>query len=220
MLMQSENAAPYILYLLPLQSDKLMKQFIAFCTLVLLALLLTSPRHAHAQLRVDVAPTLGYALDVPNQVGDRGSISMGALAHLYLNFDRLSLIVNPDFDYYLTDAEGITALQADINVLLSLGEPGANVLMPYIGIGGALTRVSGNDPRNNASPGAESGLMEGTDFGLNILLGSAFGQGNVRAFLQRRYTLGSHQLYFEDQDNPEPSAGFGVQSGILFRIND
>jgi hypothetical protein len=197
-----------------------MKQFIAFWTLVLLVLLLTSPRHAQAQLRIDVAPTLGYGADVPNQVGDRGSISAGALAHLYLNFDLLSLIINPDVDYYLTEAEGITALQADVNLLLSLGEPGRSLLMPYIGIGGALTRVSGNDPRTDASPGVESGLMEGTDIGLNLLLGSAFGQGNVRAFVQGRYTLGSHQLYYEDQDNPSPSAGFGVQSGILFRITD
>jgi hypothetical protein len=197
-----------------------MKQFIAFCTFILLVLLLASPRHAQAQLRIDVAPTLGYGADVPNQVGDRGSMSVGALAHFYLNFNSLSLIINPDFDYYLTEAEGITALQGDVNLLLALGEPGVNVLMPYIGIGGALTRVSGNDPRNPATPGTESGLMEGTDFGLNLVLGTALGQRNVRAFVQGRYTLGSHQLYYEDQDNPAPSAGFGVQSGILFRIND
>jgi len=147
-------------------------------------------------------------------------MSVGALAHFYLNFNNMSLIINPDFDYYLTAAEGITALQGDVNLLLALGEPGAKVVMPYIGIGGALTRVSGNDPRTDASPGAESGLMEGTDFGLNIVLGTTLGQRNVRAFVQGRYTLGSHQLYYEDQDNPAPSAGFGVQSGILFRITD
>lgn len=197
-----------------------MKQFIASATLVLLVLLLAGPQQAQAQLRIDIAPTLGYGLDVPNQVGDRGSISAGVLAHFYLNFDRLSLIINPDVDYYLTEAEGITALQGDINLLLALGSPGSSTVMPYIGIGGALTRVSGNDPRTPASPGTESGLSEGTDFGFNVLLGSSFGQGNVRAFVQGRYTFGSHQLYYDDQDNPSPSAGVGVQSGILFRLTD
>ncbi len=185
-----------------------MKQLSALSILVLL-LLAAGPHNAQAQrVRVEFAPTLGFGLHVPNQVGDKGSISAGATAHLYLRHRSVSLILNPDFDYYLTDIDGVTAWQGDLNLLLGLGR---RAFMPYVGVGAALTNVSGSD--------SFSGIESGTNFGINLLGGLRMGGGNVHPFFQGRYTLLDQSLYFKDAVTAETGAGFGVQGGLLFVLN-
>ena len=163
-------------------------------------------------IRVEAAPIVGYGLDVPNQVGDRGSLSTGALVHLYLGLfdsERVELILNPDFEYYLTDIDDVTALQADLNLLLGIAPLWH--IMPYAGLGVALTSVSGDD--------AFSGVTDGTNIGLNVLGGLRLGRGPIHPFFQVRYTAFDHNLYFEDEVTAEIGDGFGVQGGILFLLN-
>ena len=169
--------------------DHMNKQLLVV-SLLLLAVLATGATEARAQVDVDIdlAPHLGYGLAVPNQVADRGSISVGAQAHFVFALkERLSLILNPDIDYYLTRPdEDVTAFQVDGNVLLGIGSTETHV-NPYLGLGLALTRVSGNDDF--------AAFDEGGNVGLNLILGSAFGAGKVRTFFQGRWTLGEHNLY-------------------------
>ena len=188
-----------------------MKPLTIFSTLLLLFVLTaTTPKQADAQLRVEVAPTLGYGLSVPNQVGDRGSISLGAMAHLYLRQGRLSFILNPDFEYYIFDIEGVTGVQADANLLLGIGGTRA-VVMPYLGPGLAITNISGTNSL------AEN--QEGSSMGLNLVAGMRFGRGAVHTFFQGRYTLLDHELYFEDTFDPDASSSLAFQGGILFKIS-
>lgn len=190
-----------------------MKQLLAFSILTFLMLLVVSPREAQAQhIRVEAAPLVGYGLDVPNQVGDRGSLSTGVLAHLYLGLldsERIEIILNPDFEYYLADIEGVSTLQADLNVLLGVAPLWH--IMPYGGLGIALTSVSGDD--------TFSGITSGTNIGLNVLGGLRLGRGPVHPFFQVRYTAFDHNLFFEDEVTAETGDGLGVQGGILFLLN-
>ncbi|MFQ5570628.1 MAG: hypothetical protein ACE5G0_13175 [Rhodothermales bacterium] len=184
-----------------------MKKLIAFSTLLLM-LLSAGLQDAQAQrMTIDLAPFVGYGLDVPNQVADRGSVSVGALAHIRIKaLKRVSLVLNPDVDYYLTDTDA-TAFQLDGNLLLQLGR-GHSVLNPYAGLGIALTSVSGNDTR--------AALSSGTNIGLNVIVGTTFGASTPRVFFQGRATFGEHNLYIDDDE--APGSGFGVQGGIIFRL--
>ncbi len=188
-----------------------MKPFVASSILVLVLLLVAGPQQAQAQrIRLEAAPTLGYGLNVPNQVGDIGSLSIGVQGHLYLRQRRFSIILNPAFEYYLFDIDGVSGLQVDGNVLLGLGTP-RSVLMPYVGLGIALTSVSGSD--------AFSQISEGTNVGLNLIGGFRFGDGPIHPFFQGRFTIGSHDLYFTESFDPDTASGFGVQGGILFLLS-
>lgn len=188
-----------------------MKPLLTFSTLLLLVCLTGPPQDAHAQLRLEIAPTLGYGINVPNQVGDRGSISIGVMGHLYLREGRrLSLLLNPDFEYYLFDIDNVTGLQADANVLAGIGNT-RSVIMPYVGVGLAFTNISGTN--------ALAGNQEGSSIGINLMGGFRFGRGAVHTFFQGRYTLLDHELYFENTYDSDPSSSLAFQGGILFKIS-
>lgn len=188
-----------------------MKPLLTFSTMLLVLCLAVPPQEASAQLRLEIAPTLGYGINVPNQVGDRGSISIGVMGHLYLRQGRrLALILNPDFEYYLFDIDGVTGLQADANALLGLGNT-RSVIMPYLGVGLAFTSISGTNEL--------AGNQEGSNLGINLVGGMRFGRGAVHTFFQGRYTLLNHELYFENTYDSDPSSSLAFQGGILFKIS-
>ena len=189
-----------------------MKKLLALALVVALVLVIAGPKEAQAQRRIDLAPTVGYGFQVFNQVGDPGTISIGANLQFYLLEDRkkLNVILNPVLDFYLFDIEGMNGLQLDGNILLSYGRR-TTVITPYGGLGLALTSVSGTEPAPQISD-----VETGTKIGLNILGGFLLGQGSPRVITQLRYTFGSHELHRENDDSP--GSGLSYQGGIIFTL--
>ena len=213
-----------------------MKTLFAFAILLLMILFGAVPQEAHAQ-RFDLAPNVGYGFDVFNQVGDPGTISIGAQAHLYLREGdkrhvggrdkRVSLILNPAFDYYLFDINGMSGFQLDLNLLAALGRR-TSYVSPYAGLGLGLTVVTGDeDPTtgdlcpSNERPGPclISDVESGTGFGLNLLGGVLWGQRSPRVITQFRYTIGSHDLH-RDSDDASASSGLAFHGGIIFMLRN
>lgn len=193
-----------------------MKKLLVSSILLLMVVFLTSQQEAQAQ-RVDLAPSMGYGFQVFNQVGDPGTISVGARSHIYLiepdsNNTGLSVMLNPDLDWYLADIEGVSGLQLNGNVLLGFGGRRKTV-SPYVGLGLALTSVSGEE-----DPPQLSGVESGTNIGLNLIGGLLFGKASPRIFSQVRYTIGQHELH--RKNNADPSSGLAYQGGIIFFIRD
>lgn len=193
-----------------------MKKPLISSIILLMVGFLTVQQDAQAQ-RIDLAPSLGYGLRVFNQVGDPGSLSAGLKAHIYLvepdsNDTGLSLILNPDFDYYLFDIDGISGLQLSGNLLLGFGGR-QSTIAPYVGLGLALTSVSGTE-----DPPQISDVTSGSAIGLNIIGGMLFGKRSPRIFSQLRYTLGEHELHRED--NADPGSGLAYSGGIIFFLSD
>ena len=206
-----------------------MKKLLFFPLTLLMVGWLTGHQEAQAQ-RIDLAPSMGYGFQVPNQVGDPGSMSLGLRSHIYLSEPDsddtgLSLILNPDLDWYLTDIDGMSGLQLNGNVLLGFGGR-HKPLSPYVGLGLALTLMSGEEEpttvpefcREGPPPCLLSGIESGTDIGLNLIGGFIFGRRSPRIFSQLRYTLGEHALH--RNDDADPSSGLAFQGGIIFFVSD
>ena len=214
--------------------DRNMKKLFAFAILLIMILFEVGQQQAHAQ-RFDLAPNVGYGFDVFNQVGDPGTISIGAQAHFYLREGdkrheggrdkRVSLILNPALDYYLFDINGMSGLQLDLNLLAALGRR-TSLVTPYAGLGLGLTVVTGEeDPTaselcpGRVGPCLLSEVESGTGVGLNLLAGALWGQRSPRIITQFRYTIGSHDLH-RDPDDFTASSGLAFHGGIIFKIRD
>lgn len=197
---------------------------------------MAGPQEAQAQ-RVDFAPNVGYGFRVFNQVGDPGSISIGAQTHIYLRegdkrreggrSQRVSLILNPAFDYYLFDINGMSGFQLDVNALLALGRY-TSFITPYAGLGLGLSVVSGTeDPTvgdlcpapQRPGPCLISEVQSGTAIGLNLMGGILWGKRSPRVMSQLRYSIGSHELH-RDPTDFSASSGLAFHGGIIFMIND
>ena len=213
-----------------------MKKLFAFAILLLMILGGVGQQEAHAQ-RFDLAPNVGYGFDVFNQVGDPGTISLGAQAHFYLREGdqrhkggrdkRVSVILNPAFDYYLFDINGMSGFQLDLNLLAALGQR-TTLVTPYAGLGLGLSIVTGDeDPTvGDLCPSGErpgpcliSEVESGTGFGLNLLGGVLWGRRSPRVITQFRYTIGSHDLH-RDPDDFSASSGLAFHGGIIFKLRD
>ena len=186
-----------------------MKKLLVSSILLLVVGLLTTQQQAQAQ-RVDLAPSMGFGLQVFNQVGDPGTISVGAQSHIYIKEPDpgetgLSLILNPAIDLYLFDIEGMSGLQLDGNVLLGFGGR-TKFISPFTSVSGTevAPQISDVDP--------------GTNIGLNLIGGVLFGKASPRVFMQLRYTIGEHELH--RKDNADPSSGLAFHGGILFSLKD
>lgn len=182
---------------------------LSISTLLLLLALTAAPAQSQS-FEIDLMPQVGYGGRVPNQVADRGSMSVGAQVHLLFRVSQLQLMLNPVFDYYLIDADA-SGLEANVNLKLGLGSV-ETVLNPWVGIGGKLARVNGND--------AQANLVESTDFGLNLVAGSAFGAGRIRPFAEVWYTIGDINLYLEENFGDPGANSIGFHGGLSFRISD
>lgn len=192
-----------------------MKKLLVASTLLLAVIFLADKQDAHAQMRVDLAPNFGYGANVFNQVGDPGTISVGAQGHLYLierEDKKFSLIINPALDYYLFDIEGMSGLQLDVNGLVSFGRR-TSTITPYGGLGLALSVVTGDE-----EPPLLSDVESGTGIGVNVLGGLLFGGGSPRIMTQLRYTIGSHELH-RDSGDASASSGLQFHGGLVFRLN-
>lgn len=184
-----------------------MKSLLAFSSMLLLVLLMAAPETAHAQFYL--APHVAANGAAPDKQGDRGALSIGVDAQWNIRtFERMSLVLNPNYDYYLLEIDGVSAHQFDVNGLLAFGKREA-VLRPYLGLGLAMTSVSGEH--------VPAELEGKTNFGFNVILGSSFGAGPVRPFLQFRSTFGDHDLHVED--HPYPGSGFSAMGGIMFKLS-
>jgi len=193
-----------------------MKKFLVSSILLLMVGLFTTQQQAQAQ-RVDLSPSLGFGFNVFNQVGDPGTISIGVRSHIYIQEPDsgktgLALILNPDIDFYLFDIEGMSGLQLNGNVLLGFGGR-TKFFSPYLGLGLALTSVSGTEV-----PPPISDVNAGTAIGLNLIGGLLIGKQSPRLFTQFRYTLGTHELH--RKNNADPSSGLAFNGGIIFFLRD
>ncbi|WP_457654427.1 outer membrane protein [Rhodocaloribacter sp.] len=157
---------------------------------LLLAVMTTGASPARAQLRLDVAPRLGFDL-----VGDVEEFFLGLDARVGL--DALPVILNPAFDYYFTESP-LNVSQFSINALYPLRYPG---LRPYVGGGIGITRLS-IDRDGRGFGGFDK---SDTDVGLNLIGGVVFRTGNLRPFAQAQITFGDVDL-------------FTVAGGLLFRL--
>ena len=182
-----------------------MKKLLAYAITLIMVGFMTGPQEAQAQ-RFDLAPSLGYGFRVFNQVGDPGTISIGAQTHIYLREgdkrhvggrnQRISLILNPAFDSYLFDINGMSGFQLDVNGLLAVGRR-TSVITPYGGLGLGLTIVTGDEdptgvpagppedrerlcPSNNPAPCLISEVESGTAIGLNLVGGFLWGRRSPR----------------------------------------
>ncbi len=214
-----------------------MKKLFAYAITLIMIVFMTGPQEAQAQ-RFDLAPNVGYGFRVFNQVGDPGSISVGAQAHVYLregykrerqgrSGKRFSLMLNPAFDYYLFDINGMSGFQLDLNVLLAAGRR-TSLITPYGGLGLGLSIVTGTeDPTvgdlcpfsQRPGPCLISEVESGTAIGLNILGGILWGRRSPRVMTQFRYSLGSHELH-RDPNDFSASSGLSFHGGIIFMVNE
>ena len=202
-----------------------MKKLLVSSILLLMVGFLTGQQEAKAQSqqedclecpRVELAFPFGFGLDVPNQVGDPGSLSISASAYFHLlrfgKHKTNSLIVSPNFDYFLIDSDAdATGMQFGADLIGRLGRSSGffRYVNPYGGVGLALSIVTDDD--------AQAALQKGTNIGLNVLFGSTYGAGSPRLFTHLRLTLGDHNLHTgKDQI---AGSGWTFQGGILFKID-
>jgi hypothetical protein len=166
-----------------------MNRRIAFFLFLLVPVTAGAPR-AHAQIRLDVAPRLGFDL-----VGDVEEFFLGLDARI--GVDTLPVILNPSLDYYFTESP-LNVSQFSLNALYPLRYPG---LRPYVGGGIGITRLS-LDRDGRGFGGFDK---SDTDVGLNLIGGVVFRTGNLRPFAQAQITFGDVDL-------------FTVAGGLLFRL--
>ncbi len=213
-----------------------MKKLFAYAITLITIVFMAGPQDAQAQ-RIDLAPSLGYGFRVLNQVGDPGTISIGGQLHIYVREGykrtgddgqpkRLSLIINPAFDYYLFDINGMAGFQLDANALLSVGRR-ASTITPYAGLGLGLSIVTGDeDPTvgdlcpspQRPGPCLISETQSGTAIGLNVLGGILWGRRSPRIITQLRYSIGSHELH-QDNDG-SASSGLQFHGGVIFNLQN
>ena len=220
-----------------------MKKLLVSSIFLLMLGFLTVQQEAQAQedttsdgfiKRIDLATTMGFGTAVFNQVGDPGTISVGALSHIYLiepdfaepDTAGLLLMLNPGIDWFLFDIPGMSGFQFDANVLLGYGGRRKS-LSPYAGLGLAFTLVTGEEepttnpgicPPNLPSPCLLSDVESGSNIGLNLIGGFVFGRRSPRVFSELRFTRGGHALH--RNDDADPSSGLTYHGGILFFIDD
>lgn len=114
-------------------------------------------------------PYLGYNLETENVVlgvGYRFGVSLDV---------PVTIAAQPGVEYQFTDADGVTLLQGDFNVVAEFS--GSNAIAPYAGAGLGLLYV-------------DSDLTDSdTELGLNVLGGVLFNpSGFGQPFAQARYS--------------------------------
>ncbi|HMB94116.1 MAG TPA: outer membrane beta-barrel protein [Rhodothermales bacterium] len=136
-------------------------------TLLALFFLALGIQTASAQIGIRIGPRVGYEID------DLNEVFIGADARL--DILTLPVIINPAFDYYLTDGGDLFQLSA--NALYTFGINNT-LFTPYAGAGVGITRFS-----------SDVSDFSDTNVGLNIVGGAEFGFGGLRPFVQAQLTL-------------------------------
>lgn len=170
-------------------------------------LLLSGLKQAHAQAQIELGPRAGL------DVGDVEDFFIGADVRIGLG--ELPVLINPGFNYYfreddefveeLTDDEiGVDRglFTVDVNLLYEFGVDN-QVFTPYAGGGLMIARFSA-DPESELP--ADADLFDETEVGFNVVGGAAFESGNLKPFVQAKFTLGM------DVDL------FSVGGGLLFSL--
>lgn len=172
----------------------LLKRISTLLAGILLVVGLTLPMSAHAQMddggtTVRVGPRIGLPV---GDLSDATNLFFGA--DLRVSLGDLPVAANGSFDYYLTDADGLTVYTIDLNALYEF-QTGNATFVPYAGGGLGITQVSVDTQFGSASD---------SDVGLNLVGGARFPVGSVEPFAQLNATLGG--------DNQR----VGITGGLLF----
>jgi hypothetical protein len=155
------------------------------------ALVCFAPATASAQAPVEgslsVAPYIGAVLDTPDDwfvVGGEARFRMEGF-----NYD-----INPRFTY--NPFEGGSAIQFDVNLLHDYTPAPDSRLRPYVGIGGAISRLAFEE-------------FSDTSVGLNLVSGARLTMPNSRfePFLNAQYTI------IKGEGNP-----FTIVIGATFNV--
>ena len=158
---------------------------------VLAALFLLVPaQDAQAQTSIQVGPRIGIDVGDASDLG--GDFFIGADGRIAS--ESLPVIINPAFDYYFVDADGVSLFTLDANALYQFGVDN-QAFTPYAGGGLGYVRTS-----VDAGPFGDVG---GSDIGLNLVGGAEFETGNLKPFVQAKVTLGDFTL-------------FNIMGGVLF----
>jgi hypothetical protein len=149
-----------------------------------------------AQTHVRIGAFLGREFDADDDwliFGAEGRIR-GVRSH----FD-----IQPRFHYRPGDV--VDVLQLDGNILFNLDAP-VSQIVPYMGIGMALNRISYDFPDTPGSPNADS---DDTNIGLNFIMGLIFGTNPT----WRPYA------HFEYTSLLDIGNGANLSLGILWQIS-
>ena len=148
-------------------------------------------QQAQAQTKIQLGPRLGFDL-----AGNVEEFFLGADSRFV--FPNFPVTLNGALDYYFADNFDIW--QLSFNALYEFGVDNQS-FTPYAGAGIGISRVS-----VDLDLGAFGGFDgSDTDFGLNLIGGATFGQGNLTPFAQAQITFGDVEL-------------FALAGGILFTI--
>lgn len=171
-----------------------MNRFVLFAGVLLLFVSL-APAPAQAQATIQVGPRLGVPIgDLSNVT----SLFLGAEGRV--KSPALPVVPNASFDYYLTDADNLSLIAVDLNVLYEFGVSN-QAFVPYAGGGLGILRGS----REGTNPVTGETVSESdSDVGLNLVGGARFSAGSVEPFAQLNATLGAE------------SERIGLAGGLLF----
>ncbi len=145
-------------------------------SLLLAVGLLFGAQRAQAQTQIKIGPRVGYEVD------DLQEYSIGA--DVRITTLRLPIVINPTFDYYLTD--GYSLYQVGINGLFQFGFQN-QVFTPYAGAGLAITGYSPDEEFDDEGLEELFGDDDVTEYGLNVIGGATFRFGNVEPFVQAHF---------------------------------
>ena len=167
------------------------------CAAVLALILVLPMQETHAQTKIELGPSVGYEINAWE------AVSAGADARIHLA--SLPVSINPTFEYYFVGDQGLgddvsyTVFQLSANAIYEFDIEN-DALTPYAGAGLGYTRAS-------VSADSEYGSFSlgGSDVGLNLLGGATFQTGNLKPFVQGKFTLSDGNL-------------FGISGGLLFSL--
>lgn len=146
---------------------------------------------------VKIGPRVGIPVGDVSDTG--GNLFFGADGRIQTAGLPDEVVISPSVDFYLTDDFGgssLTILAADLNGLyeFQIENP---VLVPYLGGGLAITRISVDASGSIVDPSS-------TEVGLNLVGGARFPLGSVEPFAQVNFTAGADRI--------------GIGGGVLFGL--
>lgn len=166
----------------------------------LLVLGLAGPSPAQAQSSLKLGPRVGVPVGDVSDVG--GNLYFGAGARMGLSPLPDPVVLNPSFDFYLTDdfsGSSLSVFAVDLNGLYEFPLDGSPVV-PYAGGGIAVTRIS----VDVQTQGPLTFDPSSTEVGLNLVGGARFPLGAVEPFAELNFAAGAERI--------------GLTGGVLFSL--
>lgn len=150
---------------------------------------------------VKIGPRVGIPVGDVSDTG--GNLFFGADGRVQIASLPSEVVLNPSFDYYLTDdflGSSLTIFAVDLNGLyeFDLDNPS---FVPYGGAGIAITRISADV---TGGGGFVTVDPSSTEVGLNLIGGARFPLGSVEPFAQVNFGAGAERI--------------GIAGGVLFSL--